>query len=192
MRLPRPATALASAALATILGACAAVPIPHTVDLRAQMAQTTGTVTTPIEEGQADVVDLRLPTEDGACLDFSDTAPGATVQSAQLQWIVDATYDGPDLTGKLQARAYAAGAGDDVFASQNTLGPVVTINLDKTTTRLAGAANLNPNQLAAVNDREVCWGVWVTGEDVEALESGDAAIDYDVKQLRLRITFSII
>ncbi len=78
------------------------------------------------------------------------------------------------------------------FRSSNTLGPVFTLKLDRTTTRLAGAAVLNPTQLEAVNDREVCWGVEVTGQDVAALEDGTARVDYEIKKLMLNIRFSVI
>ncbi len=194
MRLRTFTTPLAAAVAVVVLAACAAAPITHTVDLKAQMAEesTAGTVTAPIVAGEAGAVDLRLPDEDGDCIDFADVAPGATVRAAQLHWVVDATYDGPDLTGKLQARAFAAGAGDEVFHPSHTVGPVFTLNLDKTATRLAGTADLNPTQLAAINDREVCWGVEVWGEDLAAHEDGIAAIGYEVHELRLRVTFSVV
>jgi len=178
MRLRTFTTPLAAAVAVVVLAACAAAPITHTVDLKAQMAEesTAGTVTAPIVAGEAGAVDLRLPDEDGDCIDFADVAPGATVRAAQLHWVVDATYDGPDLTGKLQARAFAAGAGDEVFHPSHTVGPVFTLNLDKTATRLAGTADLNPTQLAAINDREVCWGVEVWGEDLAAHEEQAALI----------------
>lgn len=192
MRLRNAITALALAASLATIVACAAVPIPHTVDLRATMVDTEGTVTATVKAGEVETIDVFFPTEEGDCLDFSGTAPGATVHSAQLQWTIDAQYEGPELTGKLQARAYAAGPGADVFLSQHTLGPVVTVNLDSTNTRLAGAAVLNPTQLAAINEREICWGVRVTGDDIAALEDGTAEIHYQVERLRLRITFGII
>lgn len=178
-----------------VLGACASVPVPLDVDLRAQMPEATkeGTVTEPVQAGEVEVLDLRLPTEEGQCVSFADAALGnATVRSAKLQWIVDATYKGPDLTGRLRARAYVAGAGDEVFLPQHTLGPVFSVNLDRSSTRVAGAAVLNPTQLQAVNDREVCWGVEIAGEDVAALEDGTAMVDYSVKQLVLRISFSVL
>lgn len=186
--------AIAAVPAILVLGACASFPLPMDVDLQAKMPETatTGTVTEPVKAGEVEVLELRVPTEEGQCLDFADVSPGVTVQSAKLQWIVDATYDGPDITGKLQARAYAAGAGDEVFLPSHTLGPVFTINLDKTSTRLAGAAVLNPTQLQAVNDREVCWGVEVTGDEVAALEDGTATVDYAIKKLMLHITFSVL
>ena len=58
--------------------------------------------------------------------------------------------------------------------------------------RLAGAAVLNPTQLEAVNDREVCWGVHVTGRDLAAMEDGTANVHFEVKKLMLQIRFSVI
>src|SRR5690606_10495548 len=143
-------------------------------------------------QGEVEVVDMRLPAEEGQCVSFADVAPGVTVHSAKLQWIVDANYDGPDLTGKLQARGYVAGADDELFHSSNTLGPVVTIKLDRTSTRLAGAAVLNPNQLQAVNDRVVCFGLEVTGEDLAALQSGEMRVVSSIQKLMLQITFRVL
>ncbi len=117
----------------TILSACASVPIPLDVDLKAKIPEASeGTVSEPVQ------------------------------------------------------------AGDDVFQPSHTLGPVFTVDLDRTTTRLAGAAVLNPTQLEAVNDRLVCWGVEVTGEGVAALEDGTITVGYSVKKLMLRITFSVL
>jgi len=177
-----------------MLPACSNLPFPMDVDLKAKIpeADTEGTVSEPIKEGEAETLDLHLPTEVGECIDFSEVEPGVTVQSAKLQWIVDATYDGPALTGKVQARAYATGVGDEVFHGSNTLGPTFTLKLDRTSTRLAGAAVLNPEQLQAVNDREVCWGVHVTGRDLAAMEDGTANVHFEVKKLMLSIRFSVI
>lgn len=185
------ATALVAGTAILFLAACSALPIPHEVDLRAQLSETSGTVTAEVKVGAVEELDLRVPTDEGECFDFADVAPGLTVHSARLQWIVDVAYDGPDLTGKLQARAFAAKAGDEVFLSRNRLGPVLTTDLGGEPTRLAGAAVLDPSQLEALNDREVCWGVEVTGEDVAAPEDGTATIDYSIERLRLRITFSV-
>lgn len=175
-----------------VLAACSALPLPHVIDLKAQIEDPAGAVTTEVGEGQVEELDLRVPTDEGECFVFDDVAPGLTVHSSQLQWIVDIDYEGPELSGKVQARAYATGEGDEVFHGSNTLGPVVTVDLSRPTTRLAGAANLNPDQLAAINERALCWGAVLRGDDVTAQEDGTATISYEVKQLRLRITFSVI
>lgn len=187
--------AIAAVTIVLLLSACASVPLPLDVDLKAKMPADSaeGTVTERVRAGETAVVDLRLPSQQGECVDFADVAPeSVTVRSAQLQWVVDATYDGPDLSGMVQARAFVAGEGDEVFDPAHTLGPVFTLNLDKTSTRLAGAAVLNPTQLEAVNDRKVCWGVEVTGRDLAAAEDGTATVRYSVEKLRLRITFSVL
>ncbi len=184
---------IAASAVALALVACSALPIPATVDLRARMgADARGTTEAPIGAGEAGEVDLRIPTDAGECIDISDEGFTITVESAQLHWNLAATYDGPDLSGMLQARFYVAGEGEDVFAARHTLGPVFTLNLDRTETRLAGTAVLNPAQLRAINDGVICWGLSVTGRDVTAAEDGTASISYDVRDLRLSIRFSVI
>jgi hypothetical protein len=184
---------LIALAAASALVACSAVPIPVDVDLHDRMGDdTSGSVQAPITAGETQDIDLRLPADGGQCVDFSDEGFDVTIESAQLHWIVDAEYDGPELTGKLQARLYVAGADDELFASQHTLGPTFTLNLDRTTKRLAGTANLHPTQLRAIEDRIVCWGMEVTGKDVSAAEDGTATVRFDVKSLRLRVGFSVL
>ena len=182
-------TVITTAALA----ACSSLPLPADVDLRARMdGGETGSAHVPITAGEAQEVDLRLPEDEGACFDIADEGFGVTIESAQLHWIVDARYEGPDLSGMLQARVFVAGADDELFHPSNTLGPTFTLKLDRTTTRLAGSGVLSPTQLVAVNDRYVCWGVEVGGRDVAAAEDGTATIHYDVESLRLRVRFSVL
>ena len=182
-------TVVATAALA----ACSSVPLPANVDLRARMdGGETGSAGVPITAGETQEVDLRFPEDEGACFDISDEGFAVTIESAQLHWIVDARYEGPDLSGMLQARVFVAGADDELFHASNTLGPTFTLELDRTTTRLAGSGVLSPAQLGAVNDRYVCWGVEVEGRDVAAAEDGTATIHYDVESLRLRVRFSVL
>jgi len=185
--------AIAAVSTIVLLSACASLPLPYDVDLGDKLPQTStdGVVSEPVQEGEVEELHLRFPSEAGECFAFHDVAPGVTVRSAKLKWIVDVTYDGPELTGKLQGRAYATGVGDEVFDPSNTLGPLVTVKLDRTSTRFEGMAELNPEQLQAVNEREVCWGAAVEGEDVAALEDGTITVDYSVKKLMLHITFSV-
>lgn len=176
-----------------LLAACSSLPLPAEVDLRQHMGDATdGSVEVPIGAGPETDIDTTLPEEVGECFDLTGESYPVTVESAQLHWNVDVAYHGPELSGRVQARLYVAGSDDDLFHASNTLGPTVTVNLDRTTTRFAGTATLGPSQLEAIDDREVCWGVRVTGDDVGAEESGTATIDYDVRDLRLKIRFSVI
>ena len=192
MRLTGVPSVLVASLAVLGLVACSALPLPHEVDLKAQISDPKGEITTEVGAGKVEELDLRVPTDEGECFVFEDVAPGATVHSAQLQWIVDVHYEGPELSGKVQGRAYVAGEGEDVFQASNTLGPVITVDLSRTSQRLAGAANLNPDQLAAINDRVICWGAHLTGQDVTAQEDGTATIGYAIERLRLRVTFSVI
>jgi hypothetical protein len=178
--------------MALLLAACSSLPLPAEVDLRSRLgAQSEGEFEEEIVAGELDAT-RRLPDDGGECVDFSDADIAVTVESAQLHYNVDVTYDGPELSGRLQAQLYLAGSGDPLWESSNKIGPTVTLNLDKTATRLAGTAVLDPNQLDAINDRQACWGVQVTGQDAVAQESGTARFSYVVNDLRLRITFSVI
>jgi hypothetical protein len=181
------------AAVALALAACSALPIPATVDLRARMgSDASGTSEVEIGAGEARTVDLRIPSEAGDCIDFSDEDLPVTLESARLHWKIDADYEGPELSGLLQARVFIAGEDDDLFASRHTLGPVFTLQLHRAATRLAGSAVLNPAQLRAINDGVVCWGLEITGRDVTAAGDGTATIRYQVHDLRLSIRFSVI
>lgn len=192
MRTSAVVRALTAGAVALGLSACSFAPLPHTVDLRAQLDDPAGEVTVDIGAGAVEDLDLLVPTDTGECFVFDDVAPGLRVHSAQLQWIVDVSYGGPSLTGKVQARAYAAGVGEDVFDPSHTVGPAVTVDLSKTEKRLAGAADLSPEQLEAINERALCWGAHLRGQDVSAAEDGTATVRYEVERLRLRITFSVL
>lgn len=185
---------IASLTAILLLSACASMPIPIDVDLRGKVGDTEekGTITEPIEAGESKKVDLRLPETGDKCIDFADIAPDAiTVRSAKLQWIIDVSYSGPELSGDLEARLYLTGRGDDIFDKSNKLGPVFQLDLDKATNRLEGTAELDAEHLEAVNDRKICWGIAITGENVSAAEDGTLEIDYKVKKAMLHITFSV-
>jgi hypothetical protein len=190
MTIVRVITALVAACA---LAACAAVPIPIEIDLRARMGgATTGSVQVPVVPGEAEQFGAALPSADGQCFDLSGDDLPVTVQSAQLHWRIDVAYDGPDLTGEVQARLFVAGPGDDLFDPSNALGPSVAVPLDGTTTSVAGTGALGASGLQALADRSVCWGVQLTGTDVVAGEAGVATFSYDVRELRVRLGVSVI
>jgi hypothetical protein len=181
------------ALLALALAGCSFLPLPARVDLRAELgAESAGILEEEITAGRNDRLDLRHPTDEGECVDFSEVDVPITVQSAQLNYRADLDYDGPDLSGMLNAQLFAWAEGDEAWLDRNRVGPTVTVNLDRTSTRLAGSAVLSKDQLRAVNDRSICWGLWVTGRDVTAAESGTATFEYDIQQLMLNIRFSVI
>jgi hypothetical protein len=197
MTIIRTTTALTAALLAALaLAACASLPIPADIDLRARMGEaTSGSVQVPVEPtepGEAEDLTMTLPDAGGQCVDIPAEAVAVTVQSAQIHWNVDVTYDGPDLSGRLQARLFVAGPGAELFHPSHTVGPTVNVNLDRTTTRFAGTAVLGPQALAALNDRRICWGVRLVGDDVVVQEAGTATITYDVRDLWVRVRFSVI
>lgn len=176
----------------SLLAACSSFPLPADVDLKARLGDdATGRVETPVAASPAQDLETAFP-DGGECVDFADEAIPVTVERAKLHWNVDVDYEGPDLTGRVQGRLYVAGAGEELFHPSNALGPAVTVKLDRTTTRFAGSAVLNPDQLRAVNDRVVCVGVRIRGDDVAAAASGDAVIRYDVRDLWMRIGFSVL
>lgn len=181
------------APLALAVAGCSFLPLPARVDLRARLgAESAGTVEEEIIAGETESLNLRHPSGDGECVDFSDVDIPVTVQSAQLNYRADLDYDGPPLSGRLQARVYAWPEGEDAWLARNKVGPTVTVNLDKSSTRLAGTAVLSKDQLRAVNEKSICWGLLVSGDDVTAEESGTATFEYDVQQLMLNIRFSVI
>ena len=186
----------ASLLLALALAACSSLPFPADIDLRARMGDAaSGSAQVPVaptEPGEAEDLTMTLPAAGGQCLDIPAEAVAVPVQSAQIHWSVDVTFDGPDLSGRLQARLFVAGPGADLFHPSHTVGPTVTVRLDRTTTRFAGTAVLGPQALAALNDRTICWGVRLVGDDVVVQEAGTATIAYDVRDLWVRVRFSVI
>lgn len=176
-----------------LLAGCSQLPLPAEVDLKARLgSSSSGTVEEEIRAGEAGDLDLRHPTADGECVDFEDVDLPVTLESARLNYNASVGYDGPELSGELRAQLYAAPVGEDLWQERNRIGPDVRVDLDQPETRLAGNVRLSDAQVEAVNDREVCWGLWVRGEDVTAQDDGTATIEYDIQQLILDIRFSVI
>lgn len=175
-----------------LLASCSQFPLPAEIDLRAHLSDAAGTVQEPIGEGEAGSLDVRHPHEDGECLDFSEEEIRATVEKARLHYDVSVDYEGPELGGRLQARLHAARERDDVWLPENRVGPTITVDLDDPHTELAGTAVLNESQLQAINDRQLCWGVHVTGEDIAADGTGTGTFSYRIDELRLAILFSVL
>lgn len=179
--------------LALFVAACSALPLPADLDLKARLgSEAEGSFEQEITAGETGGVDLRHPSDTGECINFSDVEYPVTVEHAQLHYNVDVTYAGPELSGKLQAQLYAAPIRNKLWLESNKVGPTITLNLNKTATRLAGTAVLNPEQLQAINNREICWGLHVTGKEARAEESGTATFTYTVNQLRLNVGFSVL
>lgn len=187
----RSLTMVLSAVAVLLLAACSQFPLPAEIDLRARLSDASGTVEEEIKKGDAGDIDVRHPFEEGECLDFSEEELRATVERARLHYDVDVDYAGPELTGRLQARLYASHEPSDLWLQKNRLGPTVTVNLDKPSTKLNGTAVLNDAQLEAVNEQQLCWGVHLTGDDVAADASGTGEFSYRIDELRLTILFSV-
>lgn len=174
------------------LAACSSIPLPAEVDIGSRLGtESAGNFQEQVAAGELDGA-RRLPDESGECVSFSDVQPSVTVESARIHYNVDVSYDGPELSGDLQAQLYAAGSSQEVWRPENKVGPRVNLDLDRTETRLAGTAVLSPAQLDAVNARRVCWGVEVVGRDAVAEEAGTANFGYRINDLRLSIRFSVI
>lgn len=180
-------------ALMLVLAACSWLPLPATIDLKARLgSQASGTVHEEIGQGEAGSVNFNHPTDEGECIDLSDADIPVTVESARLHYNAELNYDGPELSGRLTAQLYASPSADDLWLAKNRVGPAVNLNLGNTETKLVGNAVLNTDQVSAINERWLCWGLKVNGKDVTAPESGEARIDYTVNDLRLSIRFSVI
>lgn len=192
-RIRPPCTLLASLAVAAILASCSSLPLPATIDLKAKLGEAaSGSVSERITAGDAGDIAFKHPSDEGACLDLSDVDIPVKVESARLHYDVELRYRGPDLTGRVAGQLYASAEASDLWRAPNKVGPRVTLNLDKARTRLAGSAVLHPEQLDAINDRWLCWGVQVSGKDVSATETGEATITYVIHDLRLSIRFSVL
>lgn len=174
------------------------------VELAGQLDQDqSGTIRQEIKAGTSEEVDLRLPSEEGRCTDFSEVELPSEVEGAldgsgslervHVNYDVQVDYvDGPALSGWMQARLYGTSEeAGDLWHERNRVGTPVTVNLDRGEARLTGAAVLNDEQLQALNDRNVCWGLAVRGRDVTAEEDGLAVFDYSVNRLKLTIEYRV-
>ncbi|HEX7003739.1 MAG TPA: hypothetical protein VF168_06100 [Trueperaceae bacterium] len=175
------------------LSACSWLPIPYTIDLRAQLgSNATGSASHEIEAGEAGDLDFRHPDGDGECIDFSEVDIPVTVESARLHFNTTVEYDGPRLTGTVAAQLYLSRDPERLWLPSNRVGPRVTVNLNHADTRLAGTAVLNREQIEGLNQQYLCWGLQIDGNNVTATESGEATIEYSVEELKLATRVSVI
>ena len=189
----RSSAVIASVLLALILAGCSALPLPMNIDLREQLGESVrGTFSEPITAGQVDDIDLRHPPGGGECLSFEEIEIPVTVQRVRLEYRVALAYDGPPLTGRFSARLHLSDELGDLWEDANRVGPPIELELAGGEETLAGTLVLNRDQVRGVNERSLCWGASITGEDVSATGSGDATFHYDVERLMLRIRFSVI
>ncbi len=185
--------AIVAALIVLLLAGCSAFPVPVRIDLKARLGDAAqGSFEEPVGAGSNATIDARYPTDEGQCVDFSDASFAAKVEKGSLTWNGEVTYDGPALTGKVQAQLYASSQASTVWQPSSKVGPAVTVRLDKTTTHLAGTAVLNKDQVKALNDRNLCWGLHLTGTDVSAAESGTATISYSISKLVLAAGVSVL
>lgn len=179
--------------LLTFLSACSWLPLPYSMDLKDKLgSSSSGSVGHQIEAGDAGNLDFSHPDDNGECIDFSDADIPVTVESARLHYNATVDYEGPALSGKVSAQLYVSDQQGNLWAGANKVGPKVTLVLSNADTRLAGTAVLNRDQVDGINDRYLCWGLRVSGNDVSAMETGTATIEYSVEQLRLDIRFSVV
>ena len=174
------------------LSACSWLPVPYSVDLRDRLGpDASGSAQHVIGAGEAGNVDFRHP-DGGECIDFGDTDIPATVESARLHYAATLEYSGPPLTGRVSVQLHLSRQENRLWLASNKVGPQVTVNLDRATTRLAGTAVLNREQVEGINDRYLCWGIDVSGSNVSATESGTATLEYTIEQLKLDTRVSLL
>ncbi len=180
------------ALLIVVLAACKAIPIPLEIDLLAKLGDAaSGTIEKQIVAGSAYDVRKHIPEAGESCLVLDDDRRGVTLVHANLTYELDLAYDGPPISGVVEVQAYLAADEEALFSDAAALGAPVRVDLASPTVTLGDSVRLDRYQIAAVNDRRVCVGLLLVGTDLSAEEDGVASIDYDVKQLRLRISFSV-
>ncbi|HEX7022658.1 MAG TPA: hypothetical protein VF171_07360 [Trueperaceae bacterium] len=97
------------ALLALALSACSWLPLPTTVDLLPRLGQqASGSYRTSVAASMPAPLDAKLPDEAGAIAGFSDEAPPVTVEWGELRYDIQISYQGPALSGSLQAVLYLA------------------------------------------------------------------------------------
>jgi hypothetical protein len=169
-----------------VLTGCSVIPIPVKVDLREHLGEhAQGAYQQEILAGAFPQVDWRYPTTEGTTIDFSGTDIPVRVHRAQAQVNIAFTYDGAPLSGEVRAQVYLAPAGSDsLWQTRYALGAPQVMALEQRLNRLEDTVVLTGEQVRALNEKQVRWGIKLTGS-AGAQESGVRVLRYRVDTFEL-------
>jgi hypothetical protein len=172
--------------LVGLLG-CRALPLPIEIDLLADLADArSGVVEESVRSGVNAEFLMDLPEHDDNCLDIDEDVLPVAIVHAQVTYAVDLRYEGPDLSGSVEVQPYLASSRATLWTDESALGDGVTVDLASTRVELEGVARLTTDQVAALNEGRLCWGLRLHGTDVAAAADGRVRASYDLRTLVVR------
>jgi hypothetical protein len=181
------ATLAAVGVLLVGLVGCRALPLPIEIDLLAELADArSGVVEESVRSGVHAQLLMDLPEHDDNCLDVGQDQLPVSVVHAQVTYAVDLRYEGPVLSGAVEVQPYLASSRAALWTEESALGDGLTVDLASTSVELAGVARLTADQVAALNEGRLCWGLRLHGTDVAAAADGRLRASYDVRTLVVR------
>jgi hypothetical protein len=181
------ATLAAVGVLLVGLVGCRALPLPIEIDLLAELADAgSGVVEEPVRHGVTPELVMDLPDHDDNCLDVPEDQLPVTVVHAQLTYAVDLRYEGPDLSGSVEIQPHLASSRTRLWTEASALGDGVTVDLASTRVAVEGVARLTPDQVMALNQGRLCWGLQLRATDLAAAADGTIRASYDVRTLVVR------
>ncbi|RIH84514.1 hypothetical protein [Calidithermus roseus] len=176
------------AGIAALLGACSALPI--TIDLLPHLGnQKSGSYTQEVPPGQVTLSNAILP-EGGWNADFSSQNIPVSFKTVRLSYEVAVSSSGVALSGSVRAQAYLAPMSEsNPIQEKYKLGAEQSVDLGASSSKLAGSAELTPEQVTAVNEKKVKVLVVLNGT-ASSGSGGTLKLDYEVQKLLL--TFTVI
>jgi hypothetical protein len=174
-----------------LLAGCSLLQVP--VNLVSYLgAQATGTYSYDIPSG-AYAVDNKLPGLSGRAADFTDVSLPVTLTSASLEYGFNLGYQGDtQLSGDVTVQLYMAPAGsestDTLWQDKYKLGASQTVGIasGQTNVQVAGQVTLSADQLRAVNQRKMRFGVIAQGNG-SSTQAAHVVFNYEVQQLVLKV-----
>ena len=174
-----------------MLAGCTLLQVP--VDLAPYLgAQVSGTYSYDVPQGAYAVSD-KLPSASGYPADFSSVDLPVTLTSASLDYGFGLSYRGDtQLSGNVTVQLYMAPAGsestDTLWQDKYKLGASQTATLasNQTSLQVTGQVALTADQLRAVNQRKMRFGVIAQG-DGNSTKAAHVEFTYQVQRLVLKV-----
>jgi hypothetical protein len=174
-----------------LLAGCSLLQVP--VNLVSYLgAQATGSYSYDIPSGSYSVND-KLPNSSGRAADFTDVNLPVTLTSASLDYGFNLGYQGDtQLSGDVMVQLYMAPAGnestDSLWQDKYKLGASQTVAIapDQTNVQVAGQVTLGADQLRAVNQRKMRFGVIAQGNG-SSTQAAHVVFNYEVQQLVVKV-----
>jgi hypothetical protein len=187
-----PFATLAAVALLVGLVGCRALPLPIEIDLLAELADArSGVVEETVQTGVNAQLLMDLPEHDDNCIDIDEDVLPVSIVYAQVTYDVDLRYQGPNLRGRVEVQPYLASSPSKLFEASSAFGDPIAANLAAAHVRLKGVARLTAEQVAALNEGHLCWGLRLRGTNVAATADGTIRATYDVRTLTVRAGVAI-